>query len=308
MHCFKVYFSDLLMKVYCCPDGLYKSITYSDLLGISKSLSFSDVMKYTLSELPEMELFGEKVIDFLLLNVIGEEASGDYTRKLDEIKKICNITIAIDCKNYDYKNKVSYMFLHQFEVIDEHGDNRNDLYSSDKHATDQANNVISEVSRYDQGNENGNDFCSNNYLGLQVNDYSPIVSDNVNSEPYDCFSEQNIGGTKVTLQESSLNITCSKSSLNHPFIISLPIFPGYHASNFVMNHTFEVIVIVDNSASCSLNLLLNEDSKKIDVACFLKDNQVNVSGRVDDSIVVSGVCSELSESDFRSVFTTFWIV
>ena len=303
-----MYFSDLLMKVYLHDNELWGSVAYSNLLRISKYICFSDIMNMCKSNLLNMEMFGERVIDYLFLNVIQDEVMGTYTEKLKRIKEICNIKMSINLKDKGFCSFVAYIFKQNFTVIYEIGDDRNDLRNSDTHATDQANGVISDSSKYYQVNEDIINIGFTNDSGFRSNDCTSFGLFNMNCPSSDYFNQQGDGSTKVTLQQSSLRITCTKSSLHRSLNLSFPIFAGNHSTFFSMNNAFEIEVIVDGFDCYKLELYVNENSKKVEVVCFLKDNQVIVQGRVDSSCFAQADYFTLDSSRFYGKLESIWIV
>lgn len=312
------------MKVYLHGNELWEAVAYCTLLKISKSICFSDIMSMCISNFLNKDMFGESIVDYLLLNVIHDEAMGTYTEKLNKVKSKSSVTMSINFKDRDFCNLVAYIFKHNFTVYYENGDDRNDLRDSDKHATNQANEMISGCSARHQIDEDHintgfdifSDFGSNTYSGFGSDDctnFAPgdctsFASFNTNCHPSGYFNQQSGGSTKVTLQQSSLGVTCTKSSLHRSLNLSFPAFTGNHSTISSRNNTFVIEVIVDSSDRYSLELCINENSKNIEVVCFLKDNQVVVEGRVDNGCFAQAVRSTLDSSNFCARFEFYWIV
>ena len=348
MNDIKVYFSDLFMKVYLHGNELWEAVAYCTLLKIFKPICFSDIMNMCDSNFLNKDMFGESIIDYLLLKVIHDEVMGTYTEKLNKVKNKSNVTMSTNFKDRVFCNSVAYIFKHNFMVSYENGDDRNDLRDSDTHATNQANGLISECHarhQIDEGNNNTgvnffSDFGSNTYSGFGSDDctnfapgdctnfapgdctnFAPddctnfgsddctgFASFNTNCHPSGYFNQHSGGSTKVTLQQSSLEITCTKSSLHRSLNLSFPLVVGNHSTISSGNNTFVIEVIVDSSDRYSLELCINENSRKIEVVCFLKDNQVVVEGRVDNGFFAQAVSSTLDSSNYCARFELYWIV
>ena len=324
MNDIKVYFSDLFMKVYLHGNELWETVAYCTLLKISKPICFSDIVRMCESNFLNKDMLGESIIDYLLLNVIHDEVMGTYTEKLNKVKNKSNVTMSTNFKDRVFCNSVAYIFKHNFMVSYENGDDRNDLRDSDTHATNQANGLISDCSachQIDEGNNNTgvnffSDFGSNTYSGFGSDDCTNFGSDdctgfasfNTNCHPSGYFNQHSGGSTKVTLQQSSLEITCTKSSLHRSLNLSFPLVAGNHSTISSGNNTFVIEVIVDSSDRYSLELCINENSRKIEVVCFLKDNQVVVEGRVDNGFFAQAVRSTLDSSNYCARFELYWIV
>ena len=328
------------MKVYLHGNELCEAVAYCTLLKISKPICFSDIVRMCESNFLNKDMLGESIIDYLLLNVIHDEVMGTYTEKLNKVKNKSNVTMSTNFKDRDFCNSVAYIFKHNFTVYYENGDDRNDLRDSDTHATNQANGLISDCSACHQIDGDRMNFGNNSYSGFGSNTYSGFGSDdctnfgsddctnfasdvctnfasdvctsfasfNTNCHPSGYFNQQSGGSTKVTLQQSSLEITCTRSSLHRSLNLSFPLVAGNHSTISSRNNTFVIEVIVDSSDRYSLELCINENSRKIEVVCFLKDNQVVVEGRVDNGFFAQAVRSTLDSSNYCARFELYWIV